>query len=473
MNTMTLPELTQEYILTHDLRPDTVKIYRAATKAYVNFFGECLACETTHRDMLDWRRSELERISKRSWNTYSSHIRTVYRYAMEHGLVELKVNPLKDTRVMPTKRPKKTIGNDTIVRARNWLRFLVQEELSTGKRSEITPAWFWLAVFETFYYTGIRLNALLCLRYENVDLSQRLIRVRGETEKTHREFMIPIPDGLMPHLVLVMDTAKKVGFSATDQIFNINRFSGHYKRDYMNSDQVEAMYKKLTAMTGTRMTPHRFRHTIASELMRQPERNIHITKNLLNHSNIATTMEYIEPDYELMRDVMNERGQRQAKINYLIRPILPKTSGLGAATAGPLITLVNEAELPEAMSDSCEALRTEDADSEIAVKQPLALTLHSPEAYNATSAPVSGYRTPGSVFDHKAQGAILSTDGSDTEYEFGELEDIARWIRENAAGEMAVQDPAQADISAVSENKISTQAADSFYRIPWIGRSAQ
>ncbi|RMU79243.1 hypothetical protein ALP24_200068 [Pseudomonas syringae pv. aptata] len=119
MKPMTLPELTQEYILTHDLRPDTVKIYRAATKAYVNFFGECLACETTHRDMLEWRRSELVRISKRSWNTYSSHLRTVYRYAMEHGLVELKVNPLKDTRVMPTKRPKKTIGNDVIVRARN------------------------------------------------------------------------------------------------------------------------------------------------------------------------------------------------------------------------------------------------------------------------------------------------------------------------------------------------------------------
>ncbi|MEE4678414.1 site-specific integrase [Pseudomonas alliivorans] len=473
MNTMTLPELTQEYILTHDLRPDTVKIYRAATKAYVNFFGECLACETTHRDMLNWRRSELERVSKRSWNTYSSHLRTVYRYAMEHGLVELKVNPLKDTRVMPTKRPKKTIGNDTIVRARNWLRFLVQEELSTGKRSEITPAWFWLAVFETFYYTGIRLNALLCLRYENVDLSERLIRVRGETEKTHREFMIPIPDGLMPHLVLVMDTAKKVGFSASDQIFNINRFSGHYKRDFMNSDQVEAMYKKLSAMTGTRMTPHRFRHTIASELMKQPERNIHITKSLLNHSNIATTMEYIEPDYELMRDVMNERGQKQAKINYLIRPILPKTFGPVSASPGPLVCLVPEAELPKAMTESCEALRTEAPESDFAVPHPPAPTLHSSEIGNATSTQVSAHRTPNSVVDHKMQGVSLSTDALDVEYEFGELEDVARWIRENAAGEMAVQDPDHADMSADSEDKISTQATGSFYRIPWASRSTQ
>ncbi|QIQ70849.1 site-specific integrase [Pseudomonas coronafaciens] len=317
MNTMTLPELTQEYILTHDLRPDTVKIYWAATKSYVRFFGNRLASETTHRDMLDWRRSELERVSKRSWNTYSSHLRTVYRYAMEHGLVELKVNPLKETRVIPTKRPKKTINTDAIVRARNWLNILVQEERATGNRTEITPAWFWLAVFEMFYYTGIRLNALICLRYADIDLGQRLIRVRGETEKTHREFMIPIPDGLMPHMKLLMEIAHKVGFAPTDQIFNVNRFSGHYSRSQMNSDQVEAMYKKLTAMTGVRMTPHRFRHTIASEMMRQPERNIHITKNLLNHSNIATTMEYIEPDYDVMREVMNERGKRPAKINYL------------------------------------------------------------------------------------------------------------------------------------------------------------
>ncbi|RML56259.1 putative integrase XerC, partial [Pseudomonas amygdali pv. morsprunorum] len=88
---------------------------------------------------------------------------------------------------------------------------------------------------------------------------------------------MPIPDGLMPHLKRLMDIAQRVGFDPADQIFNVNRFSGHYSRPQMNADQVEAMYKKLTAMTGVRMTPHRFRHTIASEMMRQPERNIHIT----------------------------------------------------------------------------------------------------------------------------------------------------------------------------------------------------
>nr|WP_310886339.1 TraI domain-containing protein [Pseudomonas syringae group genomosp. 7] len=462
------PELTQEYILTHDLHPDTVKIYRAATKAYVSFFGECLACETTHRDMLEWHRSELARISKRSWNTYSSHLRTVFRYAMEHGLVELKVNPLKDTRVMPTKRPKKTIGNDVIVRARNWLRFLVQEELSTGKRSEITPAWFWLAVFETFYYTGIRLNALLCLRYENVDLGQRRIRVRGETEKTHREFMIPIPDGMMPHLVRVMDTAKKIGFSGTDQVFNINRFSGRYKREHMNSDQVEAMYKKLTNMTGTRMTPHRFRHTIASELMRQPERNIHITKNLLNHSNIATTMEYIELDYDLMREVINERGQQQAKINYLVRPVIPKGSGPAAGSAGSRLSLVSGTEPQPATTETSEAKKADDT-----VAERLELMSTAPLINVSNSTPVSGHNELVTSHEAKAQALSLISDGPEMEYGFGELEDIGRWISEKAAGEIVVQIAAEEDTATISEGKASIQLPDGYYRIPWSSGSVK
>jgi len=67
-------------------------------------------------------------------------------------------------------------------------------------------------------------------------------------------------------------------FKPFDHLFNVNRFSVHYRSKIMNTDQVESMYKKLTKNIGSRITPHRFRHTIASALMRQPERNIHVTK---------------------------------------------------------------------------------------------------------------------------------------------------------------------------------------------------
>lgn len=87
----------------------------------------------------------------------------------------------------------------------------------------------------------------------------------------------------------------------------------------MNSDQVEAMYKKLIVKLGARMTPHRFRHALATDLMMQPKRNIHLSKNLLNHSNFATTMSYIEVDYDHMRDVLHERSMQQGALRLVRR----------------------------------------------------------------------------------------------------------------------------------------------------------
>ena len=334
---MTPLELTQDYILAHDLREASAKIYRAATKALLRHFGASTVEAIDHRAILEWRRKVLENgLSKRSWNTYSNHLRTVWGYGIEHGLLtHTAVNPFKKTTVIPPKRASKTVAGDAIQRARSWLTSLVDQERCTEERSKITPAWFWLVAFEVFYYTGIRLNALLCLRYRDIDWDNQMILVRGETEKTHREFCVPIMEGLAPHMRRILDEAKQAGFAADDQLFNVNRFSRHYHRKEMNIDQVEAMYRKLTDKIGVRMTPHRFRHTLATDLMKQPERNIHLTKNLLNHSNIATTMNYIEADYDHMRLVLHERSLAQGALQNVRRVddsgALPQTRNANAA----------------------------------------------------------------------------------------------------------------------------------------------
>ncbi|WP_153786074.1 tyrosine recombinase XerC [Pseudomonas sp. EMN2] len=319
---MTPQTLLQEYLVDHDLRPASEKIYSAAIKSLEKHFGKSVDVEAVdRRGILTWRSKVIdEGLSKRSWNTYSNHLRTIWGYGIEYGiLLNTGMNPFKKTTVIAPKRPSKIIAGEAIHRARRWLRSLVDQEESTGERARITPAWFWLATFEMFYYTGIRLNALLCIRLQDVDWDRQLILVRGETEKTHREFRIPIPDGLAPHLHRLLEEAARAGFAAEDQLFNVNRFSRHYKRRQMNSDQVEAMYKKLIDKLGVRMTPHRFRHTLATDLMKQPERNIHLTKNLLNHSNIATTMSYIEADYDHMRDVLHERSMQQGALHLVRR----------------------------------------------------------------------------------------------------------------------------------------------------------
>lgn len=309
--------LLQEYLMDHDLRHASIKIYSAAIKSLEKHFGQTSDVEDIdRRKVLTWRNRVIEQgLSKRSWNTYSNHLRTIWGYAIEYGILpNTPMNPFKKTTLIPPKRSSKIISGEGIRQARNLLCRLVEQEEAAGTRSHITPAWFWLATFEMFYYTGIRLNALLCIRLRDVDWQNKLVHVNADTEKTHREFCVPITRGLEPHIEKLLKAATGLGFSANDQLFNVNRFSIHYRSTNMNIDQVEGMYKKLSNAFGIRITPHRFRHTLATDLMRHPERNIHLTKSLLNHSNIATTMSYIEVDYEHMRTVLDDRSLNQGAL---------------------------------------------------------------------------------------------------------------------------------------------------------------
>ncbi|MGC3244608.1 site-specific integrase [Pseudomonas aeruginosa] len=356
---MTPQQLTEEYIFAHDLREASAKIYRAATKALLKHFGPTATVQDVdHRAVLGWRRKVLEQgLSKRSWNTYSNHLRTIWGYAIEHELVtHSQVNPFRKTTVIPPRRASKTVAAEAILRARSWLSMQVGAERCTGDRARITPAWFWLCTFEVFYYTGIRLNALLCIRKRDIDWDNQLILIRGETEKTHKEFVVPITEGLVPHLSRLLKEADKAGFADDDQLFNVNRFSPHYKSKMMNSDQVEAMYRKLTEKVGVRMTPHRFRHTLATDLMKAPERNIHLTKCLLNHSNIQTTMSYIEADYDHMRAVLHARSLAQGALEN-VRKV--DYSGSPQASAKPKpcgqpLARVGEVPPPEARTEPSE-----------------------------------------------------------------------------------------------------------------------
>lgn len=324
---MNILEIASEYNETHDLRPATRTIYLAAARALARRFGDDFALEKLHnRDILIWRKEILDSgLAKRSWNTYASHLKTLFQYAISHELLSMRKNPFTETSVVPPKKRKKTVPHEAIAQGRSQLLRLQENERISGKRSSITPAWFWLSVYETFHYTGIRLNSLLMMQRKDVCLKRKTINIRSESDKTHKEFTLPIPGPLFEHLDRLTAWADSLHFKANDQLFNVNRFSSYYRRETMDINQIESMYKKLTNLVGARMTPHRFRHTLATDLMRQADRNIHVAKALLNHSSIVTTMEYIETDPHQMRNVLEERAAKVpkgllARVDNSVRP---------------------------------------------------------------------------------------------------------------------------------------------------------
>ncbi|WP_141070819.1 site-specific integrase, partial [Escherichia coli] len=70
---------------------------------------------------------------------------------------------------------------------------------------------------------------------------------------------------------------------------------GKYKYCARRAHQsVRSFFRRLSRECGFNVSPHRFRHTLATKLMEAPERNLHMVKSILGHRSVATTMEYVD-----------------------------------------------------------------------------------------------------------------------------------------------------------------------------------
>ncbi|WP_230479529.1 site-specific integrase [Izhakiella capsodis] len=54
---------------------------------------------------------------------------------------------------------------------------------------------------------------------------------------------------------------------------------------------MRSFFTRLTKECGFKVGPHRFRHTLANELMKSPDRNLAVVKRLLGHRSVSTTLE--------------------------------------------------------------------------------------------------------------------------------------------------------------------------------------
>ena len=314
MNDVSFMELLSRYCADTHLKPKSVDSYAAAVRAARRHFGKQIYPSMLSREeVCSWRKRILRSkenprgIVEVSWNNYVRHLAALYNFGIKHQLIMLEENPFNQVRVREPRKPKKTLQPLTVRYVREVMDVCRRFETAQGDPSKLYPAWFWEAVIETFYFTGIRLNQLLHIKAKDVDLKRMILVTSFEGSKTYSESVVPIADGLYPYIAKLMLAAHREGFKREDQLFNVNRFSRRHRRKEMDINQVEHFFKRLSGFCGTRVTPHRFRHTLGTDLMEDPDRNIRVTQMILDHSSMRTTMEYVHPSVDSMRKALNQR----------------------------------------------------------------------------------------------------------------------------------------------------------------------
>lgn len=284
--------------------------YGSVVTSVENFMGADPALDQLTPELfLEYRRAILSRCSPVTFNNYRRHLSALFNFAVSKKL--MTENPFKCVKSAPVpKRKPKTVAVGYLQEIIDFLAQSGDKLDSVTECGPLTPKWFWLIVVKTLYYTGIRRRQLTELRLDDVDFEKKLIRLRAESSKTKNEWHIPLNEALIPELLYLRGRViKTMGkFDPEQQLFCYPLFSQRphrFKDLRMTGEHVTNWFKRITQSMGKRISPHRIRHTAATELARKTK-NIRLVQEILGHSDLRTTFIYIEPEMDEMRKLMTD-----------------------------------------------------------------------------------------------------------------------------------------------------------------------
>ncbi|MDH2430977.1 site-specific integrase [Pokkaliibacter sp. MBI-7] len=308
---ITWEELLEEYRLQKRVKPVTLRNYGIAIRCFQKFQPDVLPEQVTHKQLLYWREAALDSepgLKPISWNTYIDTLRHLFRFGLESALLQCDQNPFYKLKVRETDVEFIVLGTEDMDAYRQHLDRLAEKE-KVAKQVSFRPVWFHRCLLETLYNTGMRLHQLLHLHQTDINLQKNTIHLRAAISKNGKSYSIPIAEPLRPYLEQLLENAKREGIRGNEQLFNLNRFRKRYQQEDtpMKKSQVHYFFGQLSRQVNCKVTSHAFRHTIATTLMRHPDRNLMIAQALLGHRSLRSTLRYVTVDMDQIREALNNR----------------------------------------------------------------------------------------------------------------------------------------------------------------------
>ncbi len=212
-----------------------------------------------------------------------SCLRSLFRYALESDYIT--ANPMA-----PIRNPKLP---------RRLPIYLTYKELKRLLQAPGNKKWMDIrdrTILVLLAMTGIRLQEIVQLDVDSVDLDSHNLRVYG---KGRKERIIPLNDVA----VMMLQDYLKVRPAMPDKALFLNRYG---KRLIGRTIEKKVKhYAMVAGLQASKISPHKLRHTFAT-LLHHNQVDLLEIQALLGHSSITSTQIYTHTDTRRLRDAVQK-----------------------------------------------------------------------------------------------------------------------------------------------------------------------
>jgi site-specific recombinase XerD len=269
--------------------PNTIKSYKKDLEQFYDFCSENHKTEITSLNerfvkkyLVHLNENKLE---KSSVSRKLAAIRGLFEYAFQNEIIEKNlVRYIKNPKII--RKLPEIISSDEY----NALMDLLEKRLATSGHENMNLI---KAIFELLYGCSLRVSELCNLKYSDLDLSAKTIRVLGKGSKVR---IVPAGD---KSIKILKSYLNEKSFKSGDK-FLLTNSENHplYPRiiyNYVN--------KYLSLITGIKKkSPHVLRHSSATHMLDRGA-SLSAIKEILGHSNLSTTQIYTHVSIERLKNV--------------------------------------------------------------------------------------------------------------------------------------------------------------------------
>jgi len=146
------------------------------------------------------------------------------------------------------------------------------------------------AIFELIYATGIRCSELTGIRIKDIDMTNKLIRIKGKGSK---ERMVLFGQKAHDKMTQYMQLERPNVQSSDEHLFL------NYRGELLTSRTIQRIFEMFRSFLRIerKITPHKIRHSFATHLLNQGT-DLRVVQELLGHKTLASTEKYTHVSLE-------------------------------------------------------------------------------------------------------------------------------------------------------------------------------